>query len=250
MGYRAHRAEVLFHPPPSVRPCGPALAGSPFGEALNQDGFGGSAGSRRRADGGDLRLVLGAARRQAVRGRTLAIVKAFARLTVVVLVVVAIGIGVSASSWNQPTYGPSWGRFSIEFPSAPTTHIPRERDIWFASDVTHGVHESVDVRVFRADQYWSSAAEQEREIDQIVGQAATVTRGDGVTVIAPPPFCAGVCADVEFVREGPTVWAVEAAASKQAGPWVNPDWHAVSGPQDESLRAMARGLLASFEPAG
>jgi hypothetical protein len=149
-------------------------------------------------------------------------VKAFARLTVVVLVVVAIGIGVSASSWNQPTYGPSWGRFSIEFPSAPTTHIPRERDIWFASDVTHGVHESVDVRVFRADQYWSSAAEQEREIDQIVGQAATVTLGDGVTVIAPPPFCAGVCADVEFVREGPTVWAVEAAASKQAGPWVNP----------------------------
>ena len=30
-----------------------------------------------------------------------------------------------------------------------------------------------------------------------------MTRGDGVTVIAPPPFCAGVCADVEFVREGP-----------------------------------------------
>ena len=226
------------------------LGWAPFGEAPNQVGFGGSAGSRRRADGGDLQLVLGAARRQAVRGRTLAIVKAFARLTVVVLVVVAIGIGVSASSWNQPTYGPSWGRFSIEFPSAPTTHIPRERDIWFASDVTHGVHESVDVRVFRADQYWSSAAEQEREIDQIVGQAATVTRGDGVTVIAPPPFCAGVCADVEFVREGPTVWAVQAAASKQAGPWVNPDWHAVSGPQDESLSAMARGLLASFEPAG
>lgn len=69
-------------------------------------------------------------------------------------------------------------------------------------------------------------------------------------MIAPPPFCAGVCADVEFVREGPTVWAVQAAASKQAGPWVNPDWHAVSGPQDESLSAMARGLLASFEPAG
>ena len=99
------------------------------------------------------------------------------------------------------------------------------------------------MRVFRADQYWSSAVEQEREIDHILGQAATVTRGDGVTVIAPPPFCAGVCADVEFVREGPTVWAVQAAASKQAGPWVNPDWHAVSGPQDESLERDGQRLV-------
>jgi hypothetical protein len=73
-------------------------------------------------------------------------VKVFACLTIVVLAVIAIGIGVSASSWNQPTYGPSWGRFSIEFPSAPTTHIPRERDMWFASGFTRGVHESVDVR--------------------------------------------------------------------------------------------------------
>jgi hypothetical protein len=92
-------------------------------------------------------------------------VKAFARLTVVVLVVVAVGVGVSAASWNRPTYGPSWGRFSIEFPSAPTTHMPREPGTWFASDFTHGVHESFSVRVYRAAQYWSSALEQEREMD-------------------------------------------------------------------------------------
>ena len=121
---RPSRADVLFHPPPSVRPVvppwlGTVRRGTEPGRFWRECGFG------RRADGGDLQLVLGAARRQAVRGRTLAIVKAFARLTVVVLVVVAIGIGVSASSWNQPTYGPSWGRFSIEFPSAPTTHVPR-----------------------------------------------------------------------------------------------------------------------------
>jgi len=176
--------------------------------------------------------------------------KAFAYLTVAVLVVVAIGIGVSASSWNQPTYGPSWGRFSIDYPSAPTTHRPGELNMWFASDVTHGVHESVVVRVLRADQYWSSAVEQERNVERIVGQPATVTHSDGVTVIALPPFCASVCLDLEFVQEGPTVWAVEAGASKQAGPWFNPDWHAVSGPQDESLSAMARGLVSSFEPAG
>ena len=207
-------------------------------------------GSRRRADGADLRLVIGVSRRRTVRGRTLAIVKAFARLTVVVLVVVAVGIGVSAASWNQPTYGPSWGRFSIEFPSAPTTHMPREPDTWFASDVTHGVHESVSVRVYRAAQYWSSALEQEREMDHIVGQAATVTHGNGVAVIALPPFCAEGCVDLEFVREGPTVWAVDAVASQQAFPWWNPTWHAVSGPQEESLSATARGLLSSFEPAG
>jgi hypothetical protein len=177
-------------------------------------------------------------------------VKAFARLTVVVLVVVAVGVGVSAASWNRPTYGPSWGRFSIEFPSAPTTHMPREPGTWFASDFTHGVHESVSVRVYRAAQYWSSALEQESEMDHVVGQAATVKHGNGVTVIALPPFCAQGCVDLEFVREGPTVWAIDAVASKQAFPWWNPAWHAVTGPQEESLSAMAGGLLSSFEPAG
>ena len=175
--------------------------------------------------------------------------KAFARLTVVVLAVVAVGIGVSAASWSPPTYGPSWGRFSIEFPSVPTTHVPRERDTWFATDVAHGVHESVSVRVYPASQYWSSALEQEREMDHIVGQAAAVTHSNGVTVIALPPFCAEGCVDLEFVREGPTVCAADAVASKRAFPWWNPTWHAVSDPQEESFSAMAGGLLSSFEPA-
>jgi hypothetical protein len=128
------------------------------------------------------------------------IVKGFTYLACSVLVVIAIGVGVSASGWSQRLYGPSWGRFTVEFPAAPQLNPPGWfAPTWYASKLSRTTYEEVAVELEREHGPWKTAEQFARLDHKMTGTVWTLSRVGDLTILASRLLCEGPCETGEWV---------------------------------------------------
>ncbi len=179
--------------------------------------------------------------------------KAFAWLTAVVLVVIAIGVGASASSWNQPIYGPSWGRFTIAFPAAPATGSPLPPHTYESRTIANGIQTVVYVWVGRATSRSGpiSTATVVRLVEHPfpgVALPGHVSHDGNYTSVAGPHWGSGQgCQSQQYTFDTYVIWRVRVEM------YVANDKTTLTYGLLPSCPAPYQGvgaLLATFQPVG
>jgi hypothetical protein len=175
--------------------------------------------------------------------------KAFVMVVIAVLVAIAIGVGASASAWNQPIYGPSWGRFTVAFPAKPAVTLKGDPTVWTAK--TSGPDGQVKVSV-TVERYFRGAvpsvaqAEAEAEAEASFTtfyfvHSFTKFRDGDVSVLRWAAQCDGPCFQSELVFHGRIMWLVGAVAA---------DSRSVANPRSSYAERtlIVQSLLATFLP--
>lgn len=180
--------------------------------------------------------------------------KAFAILTVIVLVVIGAAVGASSSSWSQPVYGPSWGRFTMAFPSTPAVRPIVYRSVTYgryyeSRSTESGVDTSVGVTVSGPSPAggWSTAVVARILRSQFGGYPIRIhaTHDGAYTSIAGPSWGSrGGCFGEKFTFDSHALWQVRVVMR------VAPTG-SIGGPSNCPARWNGVGeLLGTFSPVG